>query len=199
MNFLAHAYLSFQHPQILVGNMIGDFVKGSGPLENYAPGIQWGIRLHRAIDEFADHHPATKNASSFFRKDYGLYGPVFIDVVYDHFLANDEQYFTDEVLHAFASHTYAVMQNNAEVLPDNFRYVFHYMQLQNWLYGYRMPEGAKNAFKGIVRRAKYLDNPEAALRYFDENYSALQVCYQQFFPDMVEFVKGYRSQHGFPE
>ena len=29
MNFLAHAYLSFSQPEILVGNMISDFVKAS--------------------------------------------------------------------------------------------------------------------------------------------------------------------------
>jgi acyl carrier protein phosphodiesterase len=28
MNYLAHAYLSFNDPEILVGNMISDFVKG---------------------------------------------------------------------------------------------------------------------------------------------------------------------------
>lgn len=28
MNYLAHAYLSFDEPEILVGNMISDFVKG---------------------------------------------------------------------------------------------------------------------------------------------------------------------------
>jgi acyl carrier protein phosphodiesterase len=28
MNYLAHAYLSFNEPGILTGNMISDFVKG---------------------------------------------------------------------------------------------------------------------------------------------------------------------------
>jgi len=28
MNYLAHAYLSFDHEEILVGNLISDFVKG---------------------------------------------------------------------------------------------------------------------------------------------------------------------------
>lgn len=28
MNYLAHAYLSFNDPEILVGNLISDFVKG---------------------------------------------------------------------------------------------------------------------------------------------------------------------------
>jgi acyl carrier protein phosphodiesterase len=39
MNYLAHAYLSFNQPEILVGNMISDFVKGKKKFD-FAPGIQ---------------------------------------------------------------------------------------------------------------------------------------------------------------
>ena len=55
MNFLAHAYLSFNEPEIWVGNMISDFVKGQKKLE-YPEGIQTGIQIHRNIDEFTDTH-----------------------------------------------------------------------------------------------------------------------------------------------
>jgi acyl carrier protein phosphodiesterase len=33
MNYLAHAYLSFNEPEILTGNMISDFVKGKKKFE----------------------------------------------------------------------------------------------------------------------------------------------------------------------
>ena len=61
MNFLAHAYLSFDYTDILLGNMISDYVKGKKKFE-YPPEIQSGIMLHRMIDEFTDNHPATKIA-----------------------------------------------------------------------------------------------------------------------------------------
>ena len=61
MNYLAHAYLSFNEPEILVGNMISDFVKGKKKFD-YSPGVQKGIALHRAIDNFTDYHTATKAA-----------------------------------------------------------------------------------------------------------------------------------------
>ncbi len=51
MNYLAHAYLSFHDPEVLVGNMISDFVKGKKQYD-YPDGIQKGIRLHRIIDLF---------------------------------------------------------------------------------------------------------------------------------------------------
>ena len=84
MNYLAHAYLSFNDPEILVGNMISDFVKGKKKFD-YPIRIQSGITLHRMIDTFTDEHPATKEAKEFFRAYYRLYSGAFIDVVYDHF------------------------------------------------------------------------------------------------------------------
>jgi acyl carrier protein phosphodiesterase len=88
MNYLAHAYLSFEITDITVGNMISDFVKGKQKLD-YPLAIQQGITLHRAIDSFTDSHAVTRQAKSFFKEAYGLYAGPLVDVVYDHFLAND--------------------------------------------------------------------------------------------------------------
>ena len=53
MNYLAHAYLSFNDQEILTGNMISDFVKGKKKFD-YPSRIQAGINLHRLIDNFTD-------------------------------------------------------------------------------------------------------------------------------------------------
>jgi len=51
MNYLAHAYLSFNEPELLLGNMVSDYVKGKKQFD-FPKRMQAGIRLHRAIDEF---------------------------------------------------------------------------------------------------------------------------------------------------
>jgi acyl carrier protein phosphodiesterase len=51
MNFLAHIYLSNNDPKIMVGNFIGDFVKGRNFSDRFEPQIARGIALHRLIDE----------------------------------------------------------------------------------------------------------------------------------------------------
>jgi len=43
MNFLAHLYLSGNDDEIMVGNFIGDFVKGKNLLERFDPGYVKGI------------------------------------------------------------------------------------------------------------------------------------------------------------
>ena len=75
--------------------MISDFVKGRKKYD-YPQEIQHGILLHREIDNFTDTHPATKTAKEIFRPAYRLYAGSFIDVVYDHFLALDENEFTEK-------------------------------------------------------------------------------------------------------
>ena len=87
MNYLAHAYLSFGDPDILAGNMISDFVKGKKKFE-YPDRVQMGITLHRKIDEYTDAHPATHQAIKFLKDAAGPYAGAFVDIVYDHFLAN---------------------------------------------------------------------------------------------------------------
>ena len=65
MNHLAHLALAGESPHLVVGGFLGDFVKGR--LDNrFEPGIEAGIRLHRAIDAFTDHNPKVRLAASRF-------------------------------------------------------------------------------------------------------------------------------------
>ena len=95
MNYLAHAYLSFEDPELLLGNMISDYIKGKKQYDYPAP-IQKGIRLHREIDQFTDEHAITREIKKFFTPSVRLYAGAFVDVVYDHFLAIDSSIYTDQ-------------------------------------------------------------------------------------------------------
>jgi acyl carrier protein phosphodiesterase len=187
MNYLAHAYLSFNQPEILVGNMISDFVKGKKKFD-YADIIQKGITLHRAIDEFTDVHNATKQAKSFFKKDYGLYAGAFVDVVYDHFLANDANEFTKETLKKFSLHVYQQLSVYEEYFPEKFKRMFYYMQADDWLYNYQFKQNIYKSFGGLVRRALYMHDHQTAYNIFENNYAELKLCYETFFPLVKNFA-----------
>ncbi|NCU05026.1 MAG: DUF479 domain-containing protein [Chitinophagaceae bacterium] len=194
MNYLAHAYLSFHQPEILVGNMISDFVKGKQKLQ-YATGIQEGISLHRFIDSYTDEHPATKQAKEIFRPHYRLYAGAFVDVVYDHFLATDNSIFTDESLEEFAITTYQLLDPYAAVFPERFARMFPYMKTQNWLYHYKDKWGIENSLHGVVRRATYLTESATAFALFEDRYNDLQICYNWFFPELQAAVKGWINEY----
>jgi acyl carrier protein phosphodiesterase len=195
MNYLAHAYLSFEITDITVGNMISDFVKGKKKLD-YPVAIQHGITLHRAIDSFTDSHTVTRQAKSFFKEAYGLYAGPLVDVVYDHFLANDPLRFPEmgkedpagSGLKAFAQKTYEQLGTRQALMPERFGRLFHYMQAQDWLFNYRYKEGIFNAFAGLARRAAYMGSPEQADLLFEQYYTGLEACYTDFFPALQDFA-----------
>jgi acyl carrier protein phosphodiesterase len=188
MNYLAHAWLSFKEPGVLTGNMISDFVKGRKkfgfPLE-----IQKGMSLHRAIDEFTDAHPITKEQWFFFARL-----PVILRSLHGYrvrsFLANDiNEFQNDEVLNVFCQSTYASLESQTVQLPQRFEQMLPYMKQQNWLYNYRFKEGIQKSFGGLVRRAAYLTESDTAYWYFNEHYDSLEFCYQSFFPLLKEFSR----------
>ena len=187
MNFLAHAYLSFNDEEIMVGNLISDFVKGKRKFD-YEDGIQKGISLHRSIDTFTDTHEATKIAKEIFRPCYRLYSGAFVDVVYDHFLATDVSEFNEESLKEFSENVYKTLGRHIDELPDRFARMFPYMKSQNWLFNYRTRRGTESSFGGVVKRARYLEESETAASLFEEHYDALKQCYVAFFPDVKSFA-----------
>ena len=194
MNYLAHAYLSFREPGLLVGNMISDFVKGKKQYD-YPPEILKGIKMHRAIDEFTDAHDATRQAKEYFRPAYRLYSGAFVDVVFDHFLATDPAIFPDEEkLQDVATDTYKVLQQYFTVLPQRFQLMLPYMQQQNWLYHYRFHEGIQQSLGGVVRRSVYLTESAIAFSIFKEHYFSLKECYREFFPELVTVAKAFIAE-----
>jgi acyl carrier protein phosphodiesterase len=188
MNYLAHAYLSYNRPFILVGNMISDFVKGSRKL-GYTAAIQKGIMLHRAIDHFTDNHPATAKAKEIFRPHYRLYSGPIMDIVYDHYLANDATLFSESSLLQFTNSVYRTLEEETVHLPPHFLHVLTYMKMENWLYHYRTPEGIQKSLRGLVRRASFINDSTTAFELFLSHYDELRDCYEMFFPDVKQMAK----------
>ncbi len=188
MNYLAHAFLSFNDSDILTGNMISDFVKGKKKFDYPLP-IQKGIQLHRFIDNYTDFHPVTARAKEFFRAQYRLFSGAFVDIVYDHFLALDHKQFEKyKGIENFTKITYQHLDKNNNYFPLPFQRMYPYMKMQNWLFNYRLKEGIQKGFGGLVRRTAYLSESEKAFKIFNENYQHLQNCYSEFFPELQSYV-----------
>ncbi|MFT3825932.1 MAG: ACP phosphodiesterase [Chitinophagaceae bacterium] len=187
MNYLGHAYLSFSYPSVLAGNMISDYVKGKKKFD-YPSDVQVGINLHRYIDTFTDSHPATKTARQVFKADYGLYSGAFVDVLYDHFLANDPAEFTEPSLAQFAQQTYRQLDNFTGLFPEKFGRMFPYMKQHDWLYHYRELGGMQRSFEGLAHRSAYITESATAYKLFIDNYDMLQQCYNGFFSEIKQYT-----------
>jgi acyl carrier protein phosphodiesterase len=188
MNLLAHAYLSFEQPQILVGNMISDYVKGKKQYD-VPIGIQHGIRLHRAIDHFTDHHIATHIGKQVFKPAVGLYAGAFMDVVYDHFLALDKNELSEIEWQPYTQKVYSQLKEYSNYLPEKFAAQLPHMSTHNWLFHYRHVLAIEKSFGGLVRRTKYLSDHQPAFKIFESEYAFLKMQYESFFPDVKKFAQ----------
>jgi len=190
MNFLAHLHLSGNDPNIMVGNFIGDFVKGK-KVENYEPGIAKGILLHRAIDYFTDTHKIVAKSKGRLRDKYRHYSGVIVDIFYDHILASNWSQYHPESLEKFADEAYNLVLSYEEILPKKALHMLPYMMKNNWLVSYASIEGISSVLFGMSRRTKYKSNMEKATNELVEYYDLFKKEFEEFYPDLKEYVSDY--------
>lgn len=187
MNYLAHAFLSLNDAEIMVGNMMGDFIKGRQYLQ-YEGKIRQGILLHRSIDAYTDAHPLVLQATAILKPALRLRSPIFIDILFDHFLANDLRYFEDASLQQFTENVYRHLDHYQEHFNDSMRQLFTHMSNYNWLYNYRLLEGLQRSILGICRRYPVLGSGELAVDTVFQHLDELQPIYHDFFPELQQHV-----------
>ncbi|MFC5193485.1 ACP phosphodiesterase [Algoriphagus aquatilis] len=188
MNFLAHAYLSFGQEEILVGNLVADFIKGKD-LQQFSVDIQTGILLHREIDSFTDAHPLVKAGQSYLRPKFRHYSSVITDIFFDYFLAKNWNKYSSTSLEEFASHAYFIVEKHLPDLPQRFGEMFYWMKSQNWLLHYRELEGIQRTLNGMTRRAKFDSKMNESTSLLREKEAEFEVIFFAFFRDLETFAK----------
>ncbi len=188
MNFLAHIYLSFDHPGISIGNFMADGLKRQ-PLEHFPKDFQKGVMLHRAIDEYTDQHPIFKISCKRIFKIHGHYSRVIVDVFYDHFLAVKWANYHSVPLEIFSQDFYALLENHFEELPLKTQHLFPYMKKQNWLVAYKKIEGIDQILKGMQRRTKFSAKLDVASKDLVMHYKDFENDFDSFFKELIIFSK----------
>jgi acyl carrier protein phosphodiesterase len=191
MNFLAHLYLSGDDPKVMVGNFIGDFVKGRNLVSRFEPTIVLGIELHRAIDHFTDTHKIVQQSKKRLAGKYRHYAGVVVDVFYDHFLSSKWSDYHPLALADFAQASYKQLQENDPILPNDVKLMLPYMVRGNWLVAYSKVDGVKQALTGIASRTPYVSNMENATEDLTEHYEAFASDFTAFFPQLKDFADDY--------
>lgn len=191
MNYLAHSFLTFTDGQI-VGQFLEDFIRNRERF-SFPKDIQDGITLHRAIDTFTDSHPAIHEAKKVFAPLVRLYAGAFVDVSMDYFVANDLSLHSLAEWKAHSLKVYRVLNTHEQWLPENFKKMLVKMEHDDWLYNYREDWGIKFSIQNVLNKAKYLDKDIPVFEAFLSNKDLLQQCYNDFFPDLIDHVRGINS------
>jgi acyl carrier protein phosphodiesterase len=188
MNILAHLYLSGGINDIMLGNFMGDFVKGNKYLA-YTGDIQKGLLLHREIDTFTDKHDTHKQSRDRFRKHYGLYSGVVVDIVYDHFLASRWDNFHEDKLETFAQNAYAHIKSNNHIIPPRLNQITPYIIENNWLVMYKSLEGIERVLTGMSKRTSLPPKVSYAMEVLTRNYEELSLEFNEIISDLHKMVE----------
>jgi acyl carrier protein phosphodiesterase len=184
MNFLAHLYLSGNDPEIMIGNFIGDFVRGRHMHEQFKPNIALGIELHREIDEFTDSHLVVLESKKRLRPKYRHYAPVIVDMFYDHFLAARWPDYHIQPLPDFAAYAYSQLKEHEPILPERVVQMMPYMVKGNWLVSYAQLEGIHRALSGMSRRTPFDSKMDEAVFDLEKSYAEFESEFKTFFPEL---------------
>jgi len=151
MNYLVHLYLSDPDPDCLLGNLMGDFVKG--PLGgSYSSGMRQGMIQHRAVDSFAQDNTTFRRSKRRLDARFGHCRGVMIDVFYDHILASNWERFAQGSLESFAAQIYRLLEANHARLPAGLRQVAPRMISGDWLVSYREPKTIATVLSRLADR-----------------------------------------------
>jgi len=196
MNYLAHIYLAEDTEESLLGNVMGDFVKGhiGGGLH---PEIVKGIRTHRKVDVFTDSHEVFIASRRLISPGRRRFSGIIMDLAFDHLLAKNWSSYSDSDLGALIRKTYDVLLRRKDVLPEKFRLSLPRMIEEDWLGSYRTMEGAGIAIDRISGRLKRRFGREntliGAIEEVERNYGELESNFNAFFPELISFVENLRK------
>ncbi len=193
MNYLAHLFLSDGTPESLIGNLLGDFVKGS--IENiYSTQIIKGIYLHRKIDSFTDSHPIFRSSKRLISLNRRKFSGMMIDVFYDHFLAKNWSNYSSTSLADFTNHVYQVLQENKNILPERLNSILPDMIAYDWLASYKEISTIDRAINGLSHRIKRKNSLFGGVEELFSNYQQLQADFSIFFPEVIDYTLTVSSQ-----
>ncbi len=188
MNFLAHIYLSGDSREILIGNFIGDYVKGKN-ISGFPQEVRQGIMLHRKIDSFTDNHVITRSSRKIITEKYGLYAGIVVDIYYDHFLSVNWQKYSEIPLREYIYDRYRLLDSGFSFFPEGVRSWFPYFIKSNWLETYTSFNGLNLVFKRMSYRTSLPDHAEYAVSQLRQNYDVLKGNFTDFFNEIRDMVQ----------
>jgi acyl carrier protein phosphodiesterase len=187
LNYLAHIYLSGANEEILVGNFIGDYVKGF-ELSKYSETMRKGIMLHRHIDSFTDTNLIVKRSKSRLVEKYRKYAGIIIDIFYDHFLVNAWPAYSNQPIGDFVHNVHEVLCKHLDMLPEGVRLFLPSFIKFNWIQKYSTIEGIEDVLHRMSSRTTLPEETDYAIRVLRDDYEKFESEFSAFFPSLISYV-----------
>jgi len=188
LNFLAHIYLSGDSPEVKMGNIIGDYIKGNH-YNDYSGLLRKGILMHRDIDSFTDSHSIVKSTNHLFTPRLHKYSGIITDILYDHFLANHWNDFSADDFDEYVKGIYYLLKNNFNTLPMEMQGFATKCMENNWIKSYASIEGIGRVLWMMSQRTSLPDESRYAIEVLKTNYELIDSQFMEYFPQLIAFIE----------
>jgi acyl carrier protein phosphodiesterase len=190
MNYLAHAFLSFDDEETMIGNFIADHIRMK-QADHLPERIRRGVSLHRRIDHFTDSHPLFTKSKRHFYDGFERYSGVLMDIYYDHVLAKNFSKYSTVPLQEYTHNIYSTLQKNAQYLPESSKHFLQYAMNNNTFFEYSKIEGIELVLKHLSHRINHGIWLNESVPMFVKNEKAIEEDFFEFIEDLVKEVKAY--------
>jgi acyl carrier protein phosphodiesterase len=123
-------------------NLFGDYVKGSD-LSRFPEKVQKGLRLHREIDNYVDHHPIVVELLHELYPSLPKISGVAVDLYFDHLLAKFWSDYHPTPLEDYLAEFYQTIPKEQEFFSEDFNFLLSKMIPGKWINQY-------HDFKGLT-------------------------------------------------
>ncbi len=198
MNYLAHIYLSGNNEDIILGNFLGDYVKGNLQKlsqDSFPVGIVQGIALHRQIDSFTDTHPIVKQSLYRLQPHFHKFSGIVVDMFYDHIFAKNFQQYCPTPLPVFSQAFYQLLERRKEAIPPALDRMVISMTTRDWLTSYATTEGISWSLKGIASRLKFESGIQHAVSHLLTDYDLYEAEFKAFFPEIQQHCANFLAEN----
>ena len=193
MNFLAHALLAGDTPALIVGGVVGDWIKGTLP-GTLPEDLARGVSLHRAIDHFAESHPAFNRSRSRVSAQRRRYAGVLVDVFYDHLLARNWSALNQGPLDQYCEKVYGLIRDRLHDLPVSAHPALALMAKEDWLTSYAQIGGIADVLVRMSRRARQPNPLALGEGEFLADTKGFAEDFQAWLVDAEEFSRQWRAR-----
>ncbi len=192
MNYLAHFHLSYGDPDLQLGALLGDFIKG--PLTGkYPQAIEQGIILHRKIDAYTDRHQSLQQLHRQFQPQFRRFAGIMTDVVFDHLLALHWQQFHHQSLAQFSAEVYQLLSDDHD-MPAAARRQADVLINYDVFAKYQHWGAVEGTLLRISQRMKR-DNPlTIATEELEQHFTQVEQVFLRFYPELQQETDKVRSR-----
>ncbi|GAA0854792.1 ACP phosphodiesterase [Aliiglaciecola litoralis] len=189
MNYLAHIHLAHASQTSLLGNFLGDFVKGK-QIELLDAELHKGVWLHRKIDAYTDSHPCVVGLKRQFPPTLRRMSGVILDIYFDYLLCQHWSTFSDVSLEKLLALFYQQLGTHDLILNSRFQRIRSSLLTDHWLINYTRRAGFVSACYQIEKRLRNrIIFAQQADQYMVELHSTVEEQFMTFYPQLIHYSK----------